>query len=311
MKLHFNSLKTEPMLDKLIREESVNLFDLNIKRRRILYVLGRDGPSNDHYLQGECKIKKSSIERMIRGIETKSKSLINQGYVVESLSAMFRNVKGRKEHEHSLTVKGLLASFHKNKNIHWEELKFEDHYLMRKIRNVILQLSNDNITLAILSILFIKYNVALFMKWHTINKLDLSIIDDLYIYFENWNSTNPLLNPKGFYPIVNNNNKKQNKELLDIRDDFFAISCILDALLKQEKNSKKISQYIRKWVRLAETLRDNTYDKSMPSPFALYPGPIEGEFVNSDKIKSIVKRLFEDNNIHSSISKTIPNLLQK
>ena len=308
MELNLKSLKTAPSLDRFIRSESRGLFDLNSKRRRILYILGRDGPSSEYDLMKKCKIDKDSFRRMIRGRESLSKSLTRQGYVIESLDAMFAHViKKKKEYGHMLTVKGLLASFHGPDT--WPELKFEDHYTIRKIHDIILKLSDDNNTLADLSILFIKYNVVLFMAWHKASNTSLSTIGN-YTYFENWNSTNSILNPDQFY-FISNISKQHNKSLVMLRDDFFVVSCILDVLLSKEKTSKIISQYVRKWPRLAEALRNESDNSSLPS-ILRHPGPIEGEFVRPEKVIGIAKKLFKDNDINSSkIPKRIPNLMQK
>lgn len=283
------------MLDEIIREESKLLFDLKDEQRTILYILGRDGPSKEYDLAKKSKIPKDTVRRMLRGRETSSNSLINEGYVVQSLHSMFANVKGKKEYEYLLTVKGLLASFYGPRN--WKKLQFEENYLTHKIRNVMLQLSNDNIFLANTSILFMKYNVALFMAWQRANNVDLSIIDDLYIYFENWNSTNPLLNPKQFYPTVNKS--KPHKSLVLIRDDFFAVSCVLSTMMAKEKKGKVIMQYVKKWVRLTETLRDNTHDSSLPPPSALHPGPIEAEFLNNERIVKIAGKMLGDSGMNN------------
>lgn len=305
--LNLKSLKTAPNLDGIIHEESKLLFDLKDEQRTILYILGRDGPSKEYDLTNKSKIPKDTVRRMLRGRETSSNSLINEGYVVQSLHSMFANVKGKKEYEYLLTVKGFLASFHGPRN--WEKLRFEENYLTQKIRDVILKLSNDNEFLANTSILFMKYNVALFMAWQKANKVDLSIIDDLYIYFENWNSTNPLLNTKRFYSTVNKS--KPHKSLILIRDDFFVISCVLSTMLVKEKKGNMILQYIRKWVRLAETLRDKTHDSSLPLPSLLQPSPFEGEFVKHERIMNKAGKMLGDSGMNNlKLPVKIPSIFQ-
>jgi len=210
-------------LDKSLKKLSLDFFsEMDKDSLIILQLIAKHGPQNEYKLglKGETRnLNRYSVRRRLIGIDAPGKSLKQTGYVLKVKEKKHKT--GKISKKYGITIKGLLASL--------TGIRFEDSYLAKNLLHYFQEEYNDY-TIAYMSLVFVKYSIALFVIWHLLTGLKLTTKLNTKQYLLNWILTNPILNiNKGIHSF----NRKLNHEFLNIRKNYFIILSLLHVLINR------------------------------------------------------------------------------
>ncbi|MDE2590380.1 MAG: hypothetical protein KGL95_12045, partial [Patescibacteria group bacterium] len=159
---------------------------LDIKSRKILWLIGKKGPLSetdiiDYFEEKKIKITKSAIQyRITNNKKRKQRNLLESRYVKQK-SGISRGCSTQRIY--SLTLKGFLASL--------SEISFENSYMVNKYWEFLQYHFGRIKYLNLLILLAIKYNVAMFLFDNYVNHINLAEFNSLEDKIHDFNDVNP------------------------------------------------------------------------------------------------------------------------
>jgi len=234
-------------LDKSLKKLSLDFFsEVDKDSLIILQLIAKHGPQNEYQLglRGETRnLNRYSVRRRLIGIDAPGRSLKQTGYVLKAKEKKHKT--GKISKEYGITIKGLLASL--------TGVKFEDSYLAKNLLHYF-QDEYNNDTIAYLSLVFVKYSIALFVIWHLLTGLKLTHKLNIKQYLLNWILTNPILNiNQGTHSF----NRKLNNDFLNITTNYFITLSVLHILINRFTTDVKKGN--KSYRHVLELLHDDNY----------------------------------------------------
>jgi len=233
-------------IDNEISNLSEILFDIDKESKIILGVIAKNGPITEKKIS-ELSFRRShniirdNVRYRLNSKKNKS-NLINEGFVTVKIGKKIGNIKSRSEKFYHLTFKGFLASLAKT--------RFDENYLI-KLCSELIEYWIKKYNISENAVLWIKYNLGLFLAISQIEAINLTKLDHIQTKFYELNEGGHFIDPTYRQQVKD---KRTNKLLLEIRIWFHVYSQVLNKIMKQITGKKPlvISQRIDKDLAFLE-----------------------------------------------------------
>ncbi len=240
---HIQSFVNEGIdIDTVLKKTSYALFKFHKEReddkkyRQILYMIAKEGPSTTYKLgeigQVKFELDRYAIRRRILGSNVLL-SLLKEEFVTEELKNETHPSGGEKI-RYCLTLKGLMTSLYYP--------KFEESYLANDLYRFVSDLTGNRYNIADLTILYVKYHMALTMLWYKMMGFTLTSQHDLVRLFSR-TITKMILFEN--YPL-SELNETESAYFYDIGERFYALTFVIVGIIRKLARSRRLPVFLNK-----------------------------------------------------------------